>query len=206
MEGEEIICLRCHRDFPLINYHNEDPNPLLEMCSGVPKIKGAFCYMKFNKNGIAQKLLYELKYQGNQEVGLMLGEWFNGHFDKYLRIAEIDAIIPVPIHSKKIKKRGFNQSEVIAKGMISYTESIELLSHILIRTKNINSQTKKGKVERWLNVDDLYEVVDAEALKGKTVLLLDDVITTGATITMAAEVLATTEVKAIYLGCIASGK
>ena len=205
VEGEEIICLRCYRDFPLLYYHIQQPNPLLDMSSGVAKIRGAFGLMKLNTDGIAQKLLYELKYRGNIEVGLLLGECFYNHLYKNLQLAKIDSVIPVPIHRDKKRKRGYNQSDIIGKGICDLNK-MELLDRVLIRKRNIGSQTKKGKVERWLNVNDLYEVKDPNQLKGRTVLLLDDVITTGATITMAAELLATTEVKAIYLGCIATGK
>ena len=205
VEGEEKICLRCYRDFPLTNFHQIEPNPLLQMASGNPKVRGGFCYMKFNKHGIAQKLLHELKYKGNAPVGLLLGEWFAKHIEKELSDLEIDGIIPIPIHKSKKRKRGYNQSEVIARGM-SKSTGIDILNDVLIRTKNVTTQTKKGKVDRWQNMDDLYQVEDAKSLEGKRILLLDDVITTGATIGMAAETLAAAGVHSIYLGCIASGK
>ncbi|UXX80434.1 ComF family protein [Reichenbachiella carrageenanivorans] len=205
VEGEEKICLRCYRDFPLTKYHLTVPNPLVQMCSGNEKVKGAFCYMKFNKHGIAQLMLHELKYKGNISMGLALGQWFARYIQTELKEAEIDVIIPVPLHKAKQRKRGYNQSEVLARGMNKIT-GISIVRQALIRTKNVSTQTKKGKVERWQNVDDLYQVINAEQLEGKNVLLLDDVITTGATIAAAAEVLSVSGVGQIYLGCIASGK
>lgn len=205
VEGEEKVCLGCYRDFPLRHYHQTDPNPLVLSAAGNEKVKGAFGYMKFNKNGIAQKLLHELKYKGNAPIGVVLGEWFANYIKKDLQELNVDAIVPVPLHKLKKRKRGYNQSEVIARGMKKVT-GIEVIQDALIRTKNVSTQTKKGKVDRWQNVDELYQVVNAQKLKGKKILLLDDVITTGATIGVAAEVLAESGVEEIYLACIASGK
>ncbi|MEP2277706.1 MAG: ComF family protein [Reichenbachiella sp.] len=205
VEGEERICLRCFRDFPLTQYHQMDPNPLIQMTSGNLKVKGAFCFMKFNKDGIAQKLLHELKYKNNAPIGLLLGEWFANYIKEEIEKAKIDAIIPVPLHKSKQRKRGYNQSEVIARGLNKIT-GIKVINDAMIRTKNVSTQTKKGKVGRWQNVDSLYKIEKNKDIKGKRVLLLDDVITTGATIGTAAEVLAESEVAEIYLGCIASGK
>ncbi|WP_420580475.1 ComF family protein [Reichenbachiella sp.] len=205
VEGEDKICLRCFRDFPLTNYHETDPNPLIQIAAGNEKVKGAFCYMKFNKEGVAQKLLHELKYKGNDTIGLLLGEWFAKYIEREISSLELDGIIAVPLHKAKRRKRGYNQSEVIAKGIQNVT-GLKIFRDALIRTKNVSTQTKKGKVERWQNVDPLYQVVDNDSIIGKKVLLIDDVITTGATISMAAEALVGSGVDEIYFGCIASGK
>lgn len=182
-----------------------EPNPLLQAASGIIKVKGAFGYMRFNKEGVAQKLLHELKYKGNSSVGLILGEWFASHIRNELADLDIDGIVPLPLHKAKKAKRGYNQSDIIARGMRTVT-GIQIMDNVLIRTKNRSTQTNKGKVGRWQNVDELYQVVNEKNLEGKKVLLLDDVITTGATIGMAAEVLSDSGVDEIYLGCIASGK
>ncbi|MEP2025055.1 phosphoribosyltransferase family protein, partial [Reichenbachiella sp.] len=138
-------------------------------------------------------------------IGLLLGEWFANYIKEEIEKAKIDAIIPVPLHKSKQRKRGYNQSEVIARGLNKIT-GIKVINDAMIRTKNVSTQTKKGKVGRWQNVDSLYKIEKNKDIKGKRVLLLDDVITTGATIGTAAEVLAESEVAEIYLGCIASGK
>ncbi|WP_422360939.1 ComF family protein [Reichenbachiella sp.] len=205
VEGEDKVCLRCYRDFPLSNYHQSEPNPLVQIAAGNEKVKGGYCYMKFNKHGVAQKLLHEVKYKGNSAIGVLLGEWFGKYLEKELTTLELDGIIPVPLHKTKRRKRGYNQSEIIAKGIQNVT-GLKILNEALIRTKNASTQTKKGKVERWQNVDSLYKVVDKESIERKKVLLIDDVITTGATISMAAEVLAESGVNEIYFACIASGK
>ena len=127
VEGEEKICLRCFRDFPLSHYHEATPNPLLQATSGNDKVKGAFCYMKFNKDGIAQKLLHELKYNNSLQMGLRLGEWFASYIKEELQKANINVIVPVPLHRSKQRKRGYNQSEVIARG-ISKVTGIQIIN------------------------------------------------------------------------------
>lgn len=205
VDGEQKICLRCYRDFPLVQYHDSADNPLLQVTSSLLKVAGAFCYMKFNKDGVAQKLLHELKYKGNTPIGLVLGNWFAKHIENELKSAEVDYIIPLPLHRKKKRQRGFNQSEVIAKGMEKIL-GIPVLTDVLLRTTNSATQTQKGKVERWQNVESLYEVRNTEVIAGKNIFLVDDVITTGATIGSALEALDTTAVNQLYFGCIASGK
>lgn len=205
VDGEEKICLRCYRDFPLTNYHEAVPNPLLQIAAGNEKVRGAFCYMKFNKQGVAQKLLHELKYNGNTAVGVLLGEWFAKYIEKELASLKLDGIIPVPLHKSKKRKRGFNQSEIIARGIKNAT-GLNIMNNVLIRTRDISTQTKKGKVARWQNVESLYQVINEETIEGKNILLIDDVITTGATISLAAEALVASGVNEIYFGSIASGK
>lgn len=205
VDGEEKICLRCYRDFPLALYHLSEQNPLLSITSGMMKIEDAFCYLKFNKQGIAQKLLHELKYKGDISIGLLLGQWFGNHIKNELLNAKIDFIIPLPLHRSRERSRGFNQSKIIARGM-SKVSGISINEEVLFRTRSIATQTKKGKVDRWQNARSMYKVLDAEAIEGKNVLLVDDVVTTGATICSALEVLAKTNVNRLFFGCIASGK
>lgn len=205
VEGEEIICLRCFNDIPKTNYHKSTPNPLMNSLTGNYQPTGAFAYMKFNKKGIAQKLLHELKYKGNSYVGIVLGEWFGAEMLKEMHLLKLDMIVPVPLHPSKRKTRGFNQAEMIAIG-ISNQLGVPVVTNQLNRVKNASTQTNKGKVERWKNVDALYELSDPSYFKEKSILLVDDVITTGATIGVAAELLADSGVKAIHLACVATGK
>lgn len=205
VEGEEKLCLRCFRDLPITDYHRQKPNPMMETVTETAKVKGAYCYLKFNQNGKAQRLLHELKYHNNIAIGTTLGKWFGNYMATEMSRAKIDYIVPLPMHKIKQRKRGYNQSEVIAKGIEGVT-GIPVLPDVLIRTKNISTQTKKGRIERWHNTRDVYKVKNEDLLKGKNILLLDDVITTGATIGSALEVLANTQSNAIYFGCIASGK
>lgn len=160
--------------------------------------------MKFNKQGVAQKLLHELKYKGNTSIGFSLGQWFGRHIKNELYDAGIDYIIPLPLHKHKERIRGFNQSKIIAQGM---NDALGIsISEVLTRTRKASTQTKKGKVDRWQSVQSMYKLLDDNSLEGKNVFLVDDVITTGATICAALEVLAESGVNKVYFGCIASGK
>ena len=205
VEGEEILCLRCFSDLPLTNYHLVKPNPVLEYYSTNLKVSDAFSFLKFESKGIAQKLLHQLKYKGYTDVGIKLGEWFAKHLNEEMAKAKVDFIVPNPLHRDKKRKRGFNQTEFIAIGM-SHVLVIPVRSDMLIRTRNVSTQTKKEKVDRWKNMESLYKIIDPEKCRGKRILLIDDVITTGATIGAAAEVIAQSEVESIIIGCIATGK
>ena len=205
IDGEEHICLRCFQDIPRTNYHKINPNPLLSSLTGNYQPAGAFAYMRFNKKGIAQILLHELKYKGNTSLGISLGEWFGADTLKELHLLNLDMIVPIPLHPKKRKIRGFNQAEMIANGLSSQI-GVPVVVDELRRIRNVATQTKKGKVERWINVNDLYQLRGETFFSDKSILLIDDVITTGATIGVAAELLASSGTKAVYLACIATGK
>lgn len=203
--GEDKLCLRCYRDLPVTDHHKKTSNPLMQIECNSLKVKGAFCYLKFNKNGIAQMLLHELKYSDNVSIGRTLGKWFGRYIAAEIAETKIDYIIPLPMHKAKERRRGYNQSEVLARGIEEVT-GVPVLNDVLIRAKNITSQTSKSRIERWQNTTNIYEIKNKEIISGKNVFLLDDVITTGATVGNALEVLSDTQTNDIYFGCIASGK
>ena len=205
VKGEELICLRCFADMPVTNYHLAKPNPVMVHFSAIDKVADAFSYLKYEKKGMATMLLHPLKYTGHTYVGIKLGEWFAGHLYKQMIKASIDMIIPVPLHKTKQRKRGYNQTDLIAIGM-SNVLILPVKKNLLLRVKNVSTQTRKDKVERWQNAESLYAIPHPEKFKGKRVLLIDDVVTTGATIGAAAELIADTEVEAIFIACIATGK
>ena len=140
----------------------------------------ALAFLKFRKEGIVQHLLHELKYNNRPEVGIKLGKQY-GRELKQNNIDGFDIIVPVPLHESRRRKRGYNQSSKFAEGLseslgISWSESISL------RTSSTATQTKKSKSERWNNVKDVFAVQNTDSIKQKRILLVDDVITTGATI------------------------
>jgi len=205
VDQEENLCLHCLSDLPLTHYHEQTNNPLVEKMISVPHLKNVYTFIKYEKGGIAQKLLHELKYKGNKEIGLMLGQMFADHVSKHLDIAQIDFIIPIPLHKSKLRKRGFNQAAVIAHGF-GIQIGLPVNEKVLIRTVKSKTQTKKGKTDRWINVENLFEAATPELIKGQSILIMDDVITTGATIEMAAVALTKCNPRHIYLASIATGK
>lgn len=128
-----------------------------------------------------QKVVHELKYKNNPGIGLLMGSLFGNDIKDSDPIREIDLIIPIPLHPKRQKQRGYNQSEEIAKG-IAEQIGIDLNTTTLVRTVNNPSQTRNNRIERWKNVEDIFSVIDVNILVNKHILLVDDVITTGSTI------------------------
>lgn len=156
-------------------------NNVLQTFDGRAVITTAYSYLNFSKQSITQNLMHDIKYNGNKELAKSLGTLL-GNFLKLNNISYENALlIPVPLHPKKLKKRGFNQSEWIAKGVGESLE-IDISTNHLIKTVNTSSQTKKNKTERWNNVKDSFTVVQPELLEGKNIIMVDDVLTTGATL------------------------
>jgi len=181
VKGEEVLCLHCLADLPRTNYHLLPENPVFQIFIGRVNIELATSFCRFDKGGRLQHLLHQLKYKGNCEVGLKMGILFGFDLIQNSLYQNIDAIIPVPLHPKKEKKRGYNQSTEICKGL---AESMKrpVISGNLVREIHTLSQTRKGRFERWENVSGIFNVKNEASLTGKHLLLVDDVVTTGATL------------------------
>ncbi|MCR9249048.1 MAG: phosphoribosyltransferase family protein [bacterium] len=160
--------------------------------------------LKFQSKGSAQKLLHQLKYEGQYELGVFLGEMLGKKVKSRYRdyAKDIDIIVPIPIHSSKRKTRGYNQSEAIVEGLIKQLD-LKYDFDNLIRHKKTATQTKKSKVDRWQNVSGIYRIQNTKEFEGKSILLVDDVVTTGATIIEAAELLIRNGASSVSIACIA---
>jgi len=180
-DNGQLICLRCLNEIPVTNFHLHAANPIEKIFWGRVAITAATSYTYFTKNSMMQQLLHGLKYQGRKETGIFFGRKIGAALIASNRFGDIDAIIPVPLHPKKERKRGYNQAAVIAAG-ISEKMQLPVLSAPLVRTGSGETQTHKTRVERWHNIEGLFRVSATKELKGKHVLLVDDVITTGATL------------------------
>jgi ComF family protein len=200
--GERQICMKCQHELPFANHHLHQENPLyFKFIDKIP-IQYALSYLKFTKKGKVQKMLHSLKYDGNQEIGEILGRW-HGYVLKDAGFSTIfDVIVPVPLHISKLKKRGYNQSDCYASGL-SQTLELPWTDQALMRGIATETQTKKGKLERWLNVSDIFEVQEIAWIKNKHVLLVDDVVTTGSTLESCASILLEKGAKSISIGAIA---
>lgn len=178
---ESIVCTRCRSFLPKTGYELFDDNPLARMFYGRVRLKAVTACFFFSKEGKVQRLIHELKYKGNADAGIFLGQELGKSIKEAQLFQGIDYLIPVPLHPKREKERGYNQSMVIARG-ISETTGIAIGEKYLLRSVNTATQTHKSKEERWKNVKDIFEVRHPEQLEGKYVLLVDDVLTTGATL------------------------
>jgi ComF family protein len=175
-----MLCSRCRYELPKTNFHKEDMNELNKKFWGRVDIRYALAYLKFHKGGIAQKILYQVKYQGKKDAARMLGQWYGQDLSDHGFQEKFDLIVPVPLHKAKLRKRGYNQSDSLAEGL-SEGLNIDWSSSVLTRVEEKTSQTNKSRIERWDNVKTIYQVQEPEAVYGKKVLIVDDVMTTGAT-------------------------
>lgn len=188
LSGEHFVCLQCKSDLPVTNYHLINDNKMERLFTGRIQIERATAFVHFIKNGKVQSLLHHLKYKSNSNLGLHLGKMMALSLKDSSFYDDFDMIVPIPLHPKKLKTRGYNQSEKIAEGFSSIS-SIPLNNELLIRSTFTESQTRKSKFNRWQNVSSVFEVSGSSKTKGKHILLIDDVITTGSTLESAAALL-----------------
>jgi ComF family protein len=186
--SEKYLCLGCQLILPETNDHLKIENGVEKTLWGRIPFERAFSFLFFNKLGTTQKLLHELKYNGNEELAEFLGQIYAHRIKQTVENQKIDAIIAIPLHASKLKKRGYNQSFAFSKG-ISEELNMENLSDFVIRNKATDTQTKKSRQERWSNVSDIFSVNSPEKFENKHILIVDDVITTGATIESCANVI-----------------
>jgi ComF family protein len=185
---EDQVCNYCYANLPKTNFHKQQKNPIEDLFYGRIDLVFATSYYLFHKKGNVQKLLHAIKYKGNKQLATLLGTWFGNYLDGEEKLKSADYILPVPLHFKRLKQRGYNQSQEFALGL-SKKLNIETNTTLLIRKEFTSTQTKKNKYERWENVEDVFEITNIDELKNKHVILVDDVITTGATIEACCNVL-----------------
>lgn len=178
---EDTICINCLTHLPETNYHSWTLNPLEEMLTGRIGIERVSSLLFYKKNTHVQQLLHKLKYKGMQNIGIFFGNYYGNKLLTQSFFQTLDCILPIPLHPRKLKERGYNQSESFAKGL-SQSMNIPYYTDVLIRKEYTVSQTTKSRFDRWENVKDVFEVVKPEIVESSHVLVCDDVLTTGATI------------------------
>ena len=181
LKDEETVCLKCRYTLPFTGYENHADNPLAQVFYGRVRFHAVTACFFFAKSGKVQHLIHELKYKNNPEAGVFLGQELGKTIKDAPLFQGIDYLIPVPLHPRREKQRGYNQSLLIAQGINEVT-GIPIGDKYLIRAVYTTTQTKKSADERHKNVKDIFEVRVPEELEGKHVLLIDDVLTTGATL------------------------
>lgn len=181
VKNERVICLSCNYNLPRTNFQYDHNNPVSQIFWGRVRIENATAFYFFNKGSKFRHLVHELKYNNRKDIGIELGRIFGYELSASDGFRQADIIIPVPLHRKKLKKRGFNQSEYIARG-ISEALDRPLNVSSIERSVNSSTQTRKNRYDRWLNVAGIFTVINPNVLSGRHILLVDDVITTGATL------------------------
>jgi len=181
LRNEHLICTECFVVIPRTGYHTVEDNPVAQLFWGRCKIEKAAAFSYYNKGSRIRKLIHNLKYKGIKEIGYELGRMYGLSLNDSGFINDVDLIIPVPLHPSKKRIRGFNQSETISMGIADSTH-LPLDIKSLTRKMVSATQTKRSRFDRWTNVDGIFQVIDAQAIAEKHILLVDDVITTGSTI------------------------
>jgi len=178
---EKILCVECLYDLPVTNLHKHDSKVISNIFYGTVVLEHATALFYFPKQGVVRQLIHQLKYRNQKEISSYLGEWLGVELIESGYYNDIDVIVPVPLHKKRMKSRGYNQVEGFGKE-IALSLNTVYNDTTLLKIKNTTTQTVKDRLTRWRNVETIFEVNDLKTLEGKHILLVDDVITTGATI------------------------
>jgi ComF family protein len=191
-QHEQNICLQCLLHLPETETHKLKGNPLALIFEGRVKVENVASYLYYKKGNNVQHILYSLKYKGQKELGQYLGKRYGEQLKQEPRFQDVDIIVPIPLHRQKERKRGYNQSEWIAKGLSEGMQK-PYRTDILSRVQFTETQTRKGRFSRWENVKTVFVANGVEEVKGKHLLVCDDVLTTGATMEAAVQQLLTIE-------------
>lgn len=185
---ERGLCTGCLHRLPRTRYHLDPLSPMAQLFFGKVPIERCAAYLHFTTPGDARQLIHHIKYHGGKQCGLIMGEIFARELIPDGFFEGIDALVPVPLHPDKLRRRGYNQSEWIARGVARAT-GITLHTDWLKHTRDTRSQTRKGVYDRWLDTHTAYDAPEAPDLDGHHLLLIDDVVTTGATLLACAQAL-----------------
>ncbi|MFL0094619.1 ComF family protein [Tenacibaculum maritimum] len=181
LQNELILCIQCRHKLPIISYNDYTNNKVVTSFYGRVPINKAVSFFYYQKQGITQRLIQELKYKNNQKIGAFIGNWLGHQLKESNEFNNIDYIIPVPLHPKKLKKRGYNQLTLFGESL-SKILNITYKPNLLIKKSMTHTQTLKHRLNRFSNTSTSFSLNTPTVLANKHILLIDDVITTGATI------------------------
>lgn len=178
---EEGICLECIYQLPKTNNFRFPDNSMEELLAGRFVFERCASFCVFSKGGVLPPVIYQIKYKNGKNLGRTMGRLFGNDIKESSFLESVDLIVPVPLHRRKLRKRGYNQAEEISKG-ISESTNIPVSTENLIRVISNPTQTKRSKTQRWENVKDIFMLQSPDKYINKHILLVDDVITTGSTL------------------------
>lgn len=202
MDDEESVCFLCLSKLPYTNFHLQRENDVEKRFWGKIPVENATSLYHYKKATAGQLLLHALKYKGEKQLGVILGRQLGATILQSECYKDIDLIVPVPLHPKKYRKRGYNQSEAICTG-ISESLNVPVDFKNLVRLVENPTQTRKGVYERWENTQGIFGLTDASAFAGKHILLVDDVLTTGSTLEACAQAILEAEGVKISIATLA---
>lgn len=187
-DNEIYICMSCRHQLPLTNFHLDNNDALKNVFFGRVKLEEATALLHFSKKGIVQQLMHNLKYKGYQDVGLFLGKWLGEELKTLEAYQSIDIVVPVPLHRSKLRKRGYNQVDKFGQE-IAKALNVEYNTDVLQKTMSTKTQVFKDRLLRTSGDTATFSISENLTLRGKHILLVDDIITTGATIESCANAL-----------------
>ena len=202
VKGEKLICTRCILQMPQTNYHVDNDNPLKSRLACRIPIVHAMAMFKFSKSGRVQALLHALKYRNQPALGVMLGNVYGDRLLAADMAKAFDLIIPIPLHATRKQKRGYNQSAKFAEGL-SQKLGVKFSDELIERRIKTATQTRKTKLKRWQNVTDVFHVSRQDQIARRNVLLVDDVVTTGATLEACGNYIIEAGCASLSVACIA---
>ena len=203
VRGEDLLCTQCLLEMPKSHYHLQQDNPFYLKFRGRLPVKHVMTLFKFVKESRVQQVLHALKYKQQPELGEMLGRVYGKDLAEADYKDSFDLIIPVPLHPSRRRIRGYNQSEEFGKGLSRVLE-VPCNDTYMMRSAKTETQTHKTKLSRWENVNRIFRVVKPETIAEKRILLVDDVVTTGATLEACGQVLVDAGCSELSIACIAA--
>ena len=202
ISNETVLCTTCRHEMPLTQYHLDPKNEAVKKFYGKIAIQHASALLYFNKKGIVQELIHNLKYREHEQIGTVLGNWYVEDLKELVLETPFDMVIPVPLHPKKFRERGYNQVTTFGKA-VAQGLNIDYDGTILYRKKYSKTQSKKNLSGRSDNIENIFDVITAEENQNKHFLILDDVLTTGATLEACARALLKIPGAKISIVCMA---
>jgi len=181
LENDQLLCLRCLTELPSTNFFNQPTNPVEKSFYGRIAVRNAASAYFFTKDSLLQHLINQLKYRGQKDLGVYLGKLLGLQILQSERFNNVDVLVPLPLNPKREKKRGYNQAAEICKG-IAQVWPKPVIENVVTRKIYTETQTQRSRISRWENMEGVFAVVEPSALQGKHVLLVDDIVTTGATL------------------------
>jgi ComF family protein len=181
LSTDSSLCLRCISSMPETNFEKFPNNPVEKTFWGRLPLASATAQFYFTKESLMQHLMHQFKYKGNTDLGFQAGILMGNQLKESGRFNSIDALVPLPLFASKEKRRGYNQATILCQGMAEKLK-LPILTSAISRTQHTDTQTKKGRIDRWKNMDGKFILTDTKAISNKHILLVDDVVTTGATL------------------------
>jgi ComF family protein len=172
IDEESSLCMKCIAEMPETNFHLHANNPVEKIFWGRLPITHATAQYYFTKESLMQRLMHQLKYKGNKELGNQLGRLMGHELLKTNRFNTVDFLVPLPLFPAKEKRRGYNQATILCEG-ITEVMSIEIARDVIVRAQYTETQTRKGRLERWQNIEGKFELVNPEKIRNKKMLLVD---------------------------------